>query len=89
MSNFILCPECKKYLGKYRLFIEAYDMCIKMMDENISSIDPGNLGISPSAEICKQISDLLDALNITNICCRTHCVTNADFYSFLNFKEQI
>jgi len=89
MSNFILCPECKKYLGKYRLFIEAYDMCIKMIDGDIMSTNASNLDLIPNAKLDKKKADLLDALDITNICCRTHCITNADFYSFLNFKEQL
>lgn len=89
MSNFILCLECKKYLGKYKLFIEAYTMCIKMLDDKIDSVSPDNMNTVPSLDLDINMGDLLDALKIDNICCRMHTITAADFFSFLDMKTEI
>jgi len=88
MSNFILCLECKTYLGKYKSFIEAYNMSMKMLNNKlISSVNPAKIDISP--DIVPDMKDLLDALNFKNSCCRTHILTSADFYKYLLNRTEL
>ena len=48
MSNFILCLECKEYIGKYKSFIEAYNLSMKRLNDDIVKTDPGKIDLSPN-----------------------------------------
>jgi len=77
MSGFILCLECKEFLGKYTSFIEAYILSYKIFNKKLCSINPTKLDLTPNA--IPDLKDLLDILGITKTCCRMHILTNADF----------
>lgn len=88
MSNFILCLECKEYFGKYKSFIEAYLLCMKILDDKlISDVNPEKIDIS-SVPV-PNMKNLLDALDINNVCCRAHEITPADFYNYLLNRTEL
>lgn len=81
MSGFVLCPECKEYLGKYKSFIDAYNLSIKIIDNTIiNNINPEKLDISVNQ--LPTLGDLLDSLELFKICCRTHILAFTDFYKY-------
>lgn len=88
MSGFILCLECRENLGQYKDFIKAYELCIKMLNKNIlDNCHPGKLEIEHN--VIPDFSDLLDSLGLTKICCRTHLLSNADFYAYLDYRTEL
>ena len=88
MAAFILCLECRKYLGRYKTFIEAYVYSTKILIKDIlDKIHPGKLDIAHN--MIPDLSDLLDSLGLVNMCCRTHILSNADFYSYLNYRTEL
>ncbi len=88
MSNFVLCLECKVFLGKYKSFIEAYNICMKMLnDKLISSISPEKIDVSQ--DVVFNMKDLLDVLNFEHPCCRTHILSPADFHKYLLNRTEL
>ena len=87
MSGFILCLECKEFLGKYTSFIEGYILSYKMLNKKLCSINPTKLDLTPNA--IPGFKELLDVLDIKHICCRMHILTNADFYKFIINRIEI
>lgn len=88
MSNFVLCLECKEYLGRYKRFIEAYNLCMKILnDKLISDVNPEKIDIS-SVPV-PNMKNLLDSLDIKHICCRSHEITTADFYKYLLNRTEL
>ena len=74
--GFILCPSCGYLLAdKYDIYIKARDNKIKSKyGENVNM---KKLDLDPEFEVLT--NDILDALNITSICCRTHMITLTEF----------
>ena len=88
MSNFILCLECKEYLGQWKEFIEAYNISMKILNDNlITSINSEKIDISPN--LLPPMQNLLDSLDLLKMCCRTHILTSADFYKYLDNRTEI
>ncbi len=87
MSAFILCLECGNFLGRYASFIESYILTSKMLDKNICNIDPTKIDLTPN--LVPDLGELLNTLGIKKLCCRTHILTNADFYKFLINRTEI
>ena len=88
MSNFVLCPENKEYLGRYKTFIEAYNSCMKILNnELIDNINPEKIDIS--TPYITNSKNLLDSLDISHLCCRTHIITHADFYKYLVNRTEL
>lgn len=87
MSAFILCPECKEFLGKYSAFIQGYILCYKMLNLYICNVDPTKLDLTPN--LIPDMKDILDALKIKKTCCRMHILTNADFYEFIDNRTEV
>ena len=78
--DFILCPECSECLGEVYEFINLakqgyYQTELKKEGKDIN---PEKLQLCPN--ISKPIGFIMDAVGITNICCRMHIlgVTNFD-----------
>ena len=87
MSGFILCLECRKNLGQYSDFIIGYIWSKKMLNIDNLNIHPEKLGITHN--VISDFSDLLDSLGLTKICCRTHILSNDDFYSHLSHRTEL
>ena len=89
MSNFILCLECKEYLGKYKSFIIAYTLDMKRLnDKIIKDSHPTKLETNKQNQI-DPIKDLLDSLGIKKLCCRTHLISGFDFWECLFNSNEI
>lgn len=79
MPGFILCPECCENLGEVRDFINLakqgyYKSTIK---KEFDTIKPDKLLICPN--ISKPIGFILDAVGLTNLCCRMHILGETNF----------
>jgi hypothetical protein len=82
MAYYIRCPECAFCIGHYIDFIEKariamYTSVIYNEKSTYKDYHPEKIVFDPS--ITPSLGPLLDALNITNICCRTHIITTAKF----------
>jgi DNA-directed RNA polymerase subunit N (RpoN/RPB10) len=77
MTIHILCPECGEGLA------EIYPFYAAVKDKYLASllsknpIDVDKIDLKP--DILTGTDFILDALDIRNMCCRTHTLTNADF----------
>lgn len=87
MSGFVLCLECKNLLGKYTKFIEAFILSSKLLYKEMCIVDPTKLDLTPN--YTPDLKDLFDTLGLTKECCRTHILTNADFYKFIFNRTEI
>lgn len=79
MTVFILCLECGEDIGEiysaYMMLIRKF--CKKMIKENKYHIDVDMIDFKP--ELLSNTEFILNSLNITNMCCRTHVITASDF----------
>ena len=81
MSYYIRCPECAFCIGHYIDFIEIarasmYQHTIYNSGK-YKDYHPEKIVFDPSITV--GLGPLLDALNIKNICCRTHIISIAKF----------
>jgi DNA-directed RNA polymerase subunit N (RpoN/RPB10) len=80
MPCHVLCPECGEGLNEVYEFIDLVKQGYykKLLDESKVKIHPTKLQLTP--DITKPIGFILDLVNLTNICCRSHIlgVTNFD-----------
>jgi DNA-directed RNA polymerase subunit N (RpoN/RPB10) len=78
MASFIRCPECANCLGIYVDFVHEAKNKIyqKEVFEKHSDYDPEKLCIKP--DILPDLSELLDALELKNTCCRMHILTKVN-----------
>jgi DNA-directed RNA polymerase subunit N (RpoN/RPB10) len=78
--SFILCPECSFCLGEIFEFIDLAKQGYykSTMKKTFNDVNPEKLEICPN--ISKPIGFIMDAVGVTNICCRMHIlgVTNFD-----------
>jgi len=78
--SFILCPECSFCLGEIYEFVilakQGYYK--KTLEKTLENTSPETLEICPN--ISKPIGFILDAVGVTNLCCRMHIlgITNFD-----------
>jgi hypothetical protein len=79
MSSFILCPECNENLGEVSEFIniakQGYYKTI--LNEVLKTEKPDKVELC--ANVTKPIGFIMDAVGITNICCRTHILGTTNF----------
>lgn len=78
--SFILCPECSFCLAEVYEFIDLAKQGYykSLLKNELNEISPEKLEICP--DISKPIGFIMDAVGVTNICCRMHIlgVTNFD-----------
>lgn len=79
MGSFILCPECAFNLGEVAEFIDLakqgyYKSNLK---KSLSNINPDKLELC--SNISKPIGFIMDAVGVTNICCRMHILGMTKF----------
>ena len=72
MSGFILCPECSCNLGEVTEFVilakQGYYK--STMKKTFSEFKADKLELCPN--VAKPIGFIMDAVGITNMCCRMH-----------------
>jgi DNA-directed RNA polymerase subunit N (RpoN/RPB10) len=78
--SFILCPECSFCLGEVYEFIDLAKQGYykSVLKKTLDEVSPENLELCPN--ISKPIGFIMDAVGVTNMCCRMHVlgVTNFD-----------
>ena len=80
MSGFILCPECCENIGEVSDFIHiAKQGYYQTLKKKIKDIDYKKLDIC--SDITEPIGFILDAVGLTNICCRMHVLGATNFDS--------
>ena len=82
MSAFILCPDCGENIGEVREFVSlARQGLIKKViseSEEFKAFSPDKMALN--SKVIPPIKDILDAAQLTNNCCRSHILGQADFY---------
>lgn len=82
MSGYILCTECRGYLGKYNDFIIAYEMNMKRLNSDLyNKVEPSKLETITNTK--NYLEELFDILEIKNMCCRVHITTYDDFHKHI------
>jgi DNA-directed RNA polymerase subunit N (RpoN/RPB10) len=79
MSSFILCPECGENLGEVYEFINVAKQGFYKSDipNILKKENPEKIEIT--SNVTKPIGFIMDAVGITNICCRTHVLGVTNF----------
>jgi DNA-directed RNA polymerase subunit N (RpoN/RPB10) len=78
MPGFILCPECSENIGEVCDFIQfAKQGYYQTLKKEFSEVLPEKLVICP--DITKPIGFILDAVGLTNLCCRMHILGTTNF----------
>jgi DNA-directed RNA polymerase subunit N (RpoN/RPB10) len=81
-SAFIRCPSCGFCIANYTEFFEKareayYTSIVYNKTSKIKDYDPEKLTLNPGST--PPLEELLDALNITNRCCRMRMTGKMDF----------
>lgn len=81
MVVYILCPECSEDLAEIYPFYNLVKnrFCEKLLKHSDIDVDK----IDFKSDILVKFDFILDALHITNMCCRTHVLTNTEFDTML------
>lgn len=79
MGSFILCPECQFNLGEVSEFIELAKQGYykSELKKKLAEINPEKLELCPN--VSKPIGFIMDAVGVTNICCRMHILGMTKF----------
>lgn len=79
MPGFILCPECSENIGEVCEFIHLAKQGYYQtnMKKIFTEIKPEKLELCP--DISKPIGFIMDAVGLTNICCRMHILGMTNF----------
>ena len=81
-SVFIRCPSCGFCIASYMDFFEKartayYADVIYAANSQFKDYDPEKLALNPGST--PPLEELLDAIGITNRCCRMRLVSKMDF----------
>lgn len=81
MVVFILCPECSEDLA---IIYPFYNMVKSKYCKNLINLEKINIDIDKidfKNDILVKFEFILEALHITNMCCRAHILGNTEFDS--------
>jgi len=83
MSGEIRCSACNFLVGAVEVpfIIARKRRMLQQYGDVLLSCDPDVLS---AMEKNIELKDILDKLNVTNDCCRTHLITSVDFFSMLH-----
>jgi hypothetical protein len=79
MVVHILCPECFEDLAEvYPFYVSVKNAYLRsLMSENKKPIDINKIELK--SDVLKDTSFIFEAVDIKNMCCRIHILTNTDF----------
>lgn len=82
--SFILCPECSFCLGEIYEFVNLAKQGYykKTLEKTLEKTNVNKLEICPN--VSKPIGFILDAVGVTNLCCRMHILGITNFNTIYN-----
>lgn len=81
MVVYILCPECSEDLAEIYPFYDCVKnrFCEKILSDKNIDFDK----VDFKSDILVKFEFILDAVNITNMCCRSHIIGATSFDSIV------
>lgn len=87
MPCFILCPDCGENLGEIYDFIDiarqGYIKKVISTSKEYKNFSPDKMALN--SNVIPPIGEIMDAVELSNTCCRVHILGYSDFY--MNYKS--